>query len=655
MKHKSQDDLLKRLASFLSDDTFDLDQIMMLWRGRNLDQWKSSPNLYQLFGEKVLRFAAPLWAYDILNEGLELYPDDVKLRQLLALTLTRIDMLRKANEIVYSLFIEGDRSEETLGILAKTYKCFYRQEKDEGKKILYLKNSLDYYDKAYDLYGNIWSGINAATLLALCGEAQKSKTVASELISKIEKKYHEIIKKEGEYWTLATLGEANLLISNLEKSQKYYTAAIKVSKKRYGDISTTWENAKLLMSEVREYKKFYGDIYSCFEFPCVMIFSGHMVDDPDSKVIRFPDYAEKQVSDKIYEILHTKRNLITFSSLANGSDVIFVENALKIGAKVNIILPCSEETFIELSIRNSKNKKWEDRFNRIMRSPINKIILSRNSKNITDIIYSFTNEIIYGFGRIQAKNLHAKLETLAVLNSNYSGKLGGASGVVSFWKGKNNSIKFVDINKFLKKTESEVSGCTKEIDIKIDNIKSDNPQKKVAMLFADAVNYSKLRDEEFPLFEKEVLGCVNNLIEEGQYNILSLNTWGDAFYIVFDTMKNAGLFALRFVDRVNSINWMEKGFDQDIKLRVALHAGIVYEMTNLITGLKTFTGEDVCRAARIEGITPPGQVFASMEFATLAEAEHIDELECKYIGKIEMPKKYGIFPTYHVTWNNDAT
>jgi adenylate cyclase len=56
----------------------------------------------------------------------------------------------------------------------------------------------------------------------------------------------------------------------------------------------------------------------------------------------------------------------------------------------------------------------------------------------------------------------------------------------------------------------------------------------------------------------------------------------------------------------------------------------------------------VSRAARIEPVTPPGQVYCSEPFAALAEAESAKTIVCEYVGTTAMAKKYGSFPTYRV-------
>ena len=67
-----------------------------------------------------------------------------------------------------------------------------------------------------------------------------------------------------------------------------------------------------------------------------------------------------------------------------------------------------------------------------------------------------------------------------------------------------------------------------------------------------------------------------------------------------------------------------------------------------IGGREDYLGTHVSRAARIEPITPKGQVYASEVFAAIAFAERVGEFTCEYVGQIGLAKEYGTYPTYHV-------
>jgi class 3 adenylate cyclase len=123
------------------------------------------------------------------------------------------------------------------------------------------------------------------------------------------------------------------------------------------------------------------------------------------------------------------------------------------------------------------------------------------------------------------------------------------------------------------------------------------------------------------------------------------NTWGDGLYFVFANVRAAGQFALDLRDRVRTTDWTTKGLPA-MNIRIGLHAGPVYACTDPVTLRANFIGPHVSRAARIEPITPPGQIYTSQAFAALAAAEGVKDFRCEYVGQTPMAKKYGTFPTY---------
>lgn len=170
----------------------------------------------------------------------------------------------------------------------------------------------------------------------------------------------------------------------------------------------------------------------------------------------------------------------------------------------------------------------------------------------------------------------------------------------------------------------------------------------MAMLFADAVNFSKLTEPQIPRFLHHFLGAIGSLMSTSRHAPLIKNTWGDGLYFVFAEVRDAGLFALELCELMVRTDWSKKGLPKAINLRIALHAGPVYSCVDPVTGQQSYTGTHVSRAARIEPITPPGQVYSSQAFAALAAAQGVKEFTCDYVGQTPLAKGYGTFATYHV-------
>ena len=99
---------------------------------------------------------------------------------------------------------------------------------------------------------------------------------------------------------------------------------------------------------------------------------------------------------------------------------------------------------------------------------------------------------------------------------------------------------------------------------------------------------------------------------------------------------------------VRQHDWPGYGLPSSFAIRIGVHCGPVFHTQDPVTGLDMYTGFHTSRTARIEPITPPGQVYASSAFAAVAAATGVDDLDFGYIGRTRLAKKYGSLALYHV-------
>jgi class 3 adenylate cyclase len=87
------------------------------------------------------------------------------------------------------------------------------------------------------------------------------------------------------------------------------------------------------------------------------------------------------------------------------------------------------------------------------------------------------------------------------------------------------------------------------------------------------------------------------------------------------------------------------GIPLGLDLRVGLHAGPVFAMTDPVRTEMGFVGEHVTRAARIEPVAPPGAVYVTEAFAALLALE-TGNFTCEYVGQVPTAKSFGTMPMY---------
>ena len=628
----------------------DLAGLMAIWRTRDLDEWKRSPQIYGALSESILQHGEPLLAYDVVSEGLNALPGDVRLRQLQGLSLARSGATDRANAVLEGLRQEGQAGEETLGMLGRTYKDLSMQASNAAAREQYLRRAAEIYAEGFDKTGGYWSGINAATMNLLIGNVD----AAAMLASRVREQCKQAVLKEGvdEYWRLAALGEAALILRNWSEAEDWYGRAAQAGAGRYGDLHSTRRNAHLILQHWKIDPK---EIDRCLCIPPIVAFAGHMMDRPDRAEPRFPKDLEKAVAAEIGAWIDRVKPKFGFASAACGSDILFLEAMLERGAEVSVVLPYNREEFVRDSVDCIPGSDWRTRFDRVMAQAARVLVASDEKLEIGGVSYDFCNQLLLGLAAIRSQQLESELIPLVVWNGQPGDGPGGASSVVENWRMLGYKLEVIDLEKI--RVAGAGRGPADGSSMAVSEIEpadtsssggSGFGSRLVSILFADAVGFSKLTEAEVPRFVDEFLGAIAQLTSRFSQSIVAKNTWGDGLYFVFLNVDAAGQFALQLADLAGATKWEDKGLRADLNLRIALHAGPAYEFDDPITGNRSYSGTHVSRAARLEPITPAGQVYATEAFAALAAAHRPATFTSEYVGQTPMAKGYGTMPTYHV-------
>jgi class 3 adenylate cyclase len=619
-----------------------LAELTSIWRGRDAEEWSQFPEIYRALGQRILGQGEPLLAYDVVNEVLTEWPDDLRLRQLQGLALARSGATARANAVLEKLRAEGQADEETLGMLGRTYKDLAANAHSAAQRGKFLKRAAETYAEAYRETGGYWTGINAATMNLLVGKTEHAR----DLAGKVRAQCLLEVKEPGgdSYWELAALGEAALICRDLSQAGEWYSRAAMEGKNRYGDISSSRRNARLVLKHWNEDPDW---IDKYLRVPNVVVFAGHMIDRPDRKTPRFPKELESAVAKEIQQKIEKLKPGFGFSSAACGSDILFLEAMLDRGGEISVVLPYNEQEFIADSVDFIPNSDWRTRFERVLARAARVLTASNQRLDVGGISYEFCNQLLLGLATIRARQLDTTLVPMAVWDGMSGDGPGGTASAIDSWRALAHNPTIIDLEKLEGRAPSRPKYLG--VDGAAPPTGSDGFRSRIAaILFADAVGFSKLSEQEVPRFVQYFLGAIARLSEEFVDKIIAKNTWGDGLYFVFSDVDLAGKFALELADLVATTKWEEKGLPAGLNLRIALHGGPVYEFDDPITGNRSCSGTHVNRAARVEPITPPGQVYASEAFAALAAAQRTRDFTCDYVGETPMAKGYGTLPTYHV-------
>ena len=606
-------------------------------------------------GVTLLKSGAALLAYDTLVEGLRHFPADARLRQQTALALARTGASRLANEILRVLASEGHRDEETLGLLARTHKDLWADSDDEDERRRHLRLAFEHYREAYALTSGYWSGINAATMALLLDRREDAEALARRVREQCLSLYARETRRGNVYWVLATLAEAALVLGNWAEAEARYAEAVPFTDRRYGDLASTRRNARLI---IRYLQADGSRIEACLRVPPVVVFAGHLIDRSGRAEPRFPPALEPAVRRAIRDRLRPIGAGSGYSSAACGGDILFLECLRELNVETHIVLPYERDQFQRDSVDIVPGAGWGERYARQLAGAKEVITASDQRMAEGGMSFEYGFLMLDGTAGVRADELDTDLVCMALWDGKPGDGPGGTAAAVERWRKGGRQPQIIDLTEILERerppvvvrppAEQALPAWARPAETPADEPGTAFDPEIKGLLFADVRGFSKLSEEEIPLFVRHFLGTVAAELASSPCTPIMTNTWGDGLYFVFDSVRSTGEFALALCEVVRAIDWTAKGFRHDLSLRIGLHAGPVYACVDPVTRRPNYIGAHVSRAARIEPITPPGEVYASGAFAALARSEEIKEFICAYVGQTPLAKGYGTFPTYVV-------
>ena len=615
----------------------------------SLDEWRQR-------GQKLLAAGAPIVAYDTLAEGLAAHPGDPRLRQLLALALARSGASRAAIPLLEALRAEGHADEETIGLLARAYKDLWSEGGPAAERRAYLQSAHNFYAEAHHLSGGIWSGINAATTALLLGRRDDAVTLARDVRDRCLKDEAGDPSCATNYWHLATLAEAHLILREWREAEAAYARATEIGRGRPADTASTRRNARLILGELGADA---ASIERVLRVPRVIAFAGHLIDSPGRKTSRFPQALEAVATAAIRERLAQLDAGFGFSSGACGADIIFLEALRERNGETTIVLPYDADEFERDSVDIVPGADWSARYRRALAAARDVFLASEQRVGAGEVSYEYAVLLLEGLAGIRADELDAELVRVVLWDGKPQGGRGGTAPTVEQWRRDGHRVEVIDLAALLHESGLPIAVAP-----------AGNPMEKsgrwvmpavpasswgptfepeiVSLLFADAKGFSGLREDQIPAFVEQFLGMVGEVLSRSANPPRLKNTWGDGLYFVFGSVRDAGLFALDLQAAIASTDWSRWGLPAHLSLRTGLHAGPAYSCQDPVTERLNYFGAHVSRAARIEPITPVGQVYASAAFAALARAEGVREFRCEYVGRTPLAKAYGTLAMYVV-------
>jgi class 3 adenylate cyclase len=378
--------------------------------------------------------------------------------------------------------------------------------------------------------------------------------------------------------------------------------------------------------------------------PSTVFFTGHMIDRPDRVAPRFPAARAPDIARRIACELEAVQATDGFASAACGGDILFLEAIIARGGKAHVTLPCAVEAFRRDCVDIIPGSDWSARFDRILEAAHSVEVLGEQYASDNSMASECCNRVMAGLAERCAQSNGAEVVVIALWDGRPGDAVGGTHSTVEYCVRHGFKIRLMmDLSpagarETRELTPAQTLGSAKRARAAIPE---EAPQQICAVVFADAVGFSKLREQEVPRFVEYYLSCAMRILQATRTVPLVKNTWGDGLYLVFESVQEAGQFAVNFRDSIVSSEWRHFGLSNPPNVRIGVHAGPLYRFYDPVIGQWSYIGSHVTRAARLEPSADVGKVFASLSFVALAAAERVTGFTSRPVGRRMLVKNAG--------------
>jgi class 3 adenylate cyclase len=622
------------------------------------DVWLQGPELLRAFAHLLLKQGHPTLALEVAARGLDrAFHNDPDLQYCRALALVNSGNTTRAALFVQEMLERSDLSptirSDVLALAGRIRKDVAARTDNPAARTGLLRQAFKFYQQAFEHGGDTFPGINAATLALLAGEPERSRELAALVRDRVLDEL-ERPGKENDYWLLATLGEAYLLLGDEIGARTRYARAAGLAREARsdGDIASMRRQLLLLCKHLN-----IGDgLLGLFHLGPVVVFAGHALDKPGDPV-RFPADAalEAAVRRAIKNELDALGTSIGYCSPGCGGNILFGELMRERDAELHLVLPFNESDFCTERITYGlpELESWRERYEKLrgyLRVPLH---FATTEEFLDDqVLYDFAGTFMQGLALTRAGHVGVNAVALVVRDTTAQTGPSGMATFVDNWKKTGRELRNID----LAAIRAGVSLPLCALPAVRPALYRLTPQRTVrAMLFADVAGFSGLPEAHLPAFFVALLGIVEQQLKTTKS--LFQNTWGDGLYIVFEDVGTCADFALRLLRRLERFDFKAFGFrlekGREPGVRIGLHTGPVFESYDAIIGRNNYFGSHVSRAARIEPVTAPGCAFVSEQFAAALALAPGHDFVCEYLGLQPLAKDYDTCPLYRLTGSLD--
>lgn len=568
----------------------------------------------ELTVDRALAQGDLLLAFDLAEAAVETGLASPALINKRVLALARMGEIRRALAEADRYGLADRDDEDSVAMRARLLKDLALAEQGETRPAM-LQAARDAYRRAHQVDQGYYSAINAATLSRLAGDVDEAHALAGLVLRDPR------VTDPQDYYAAASAMEAHLLIERFDSAWKALDRALAFPD---ADVSKRASTLRQLgsLSGVLPGETIVAMIER-LRPPPVLFFAGHL--------FRADAAGEARIRMAIDVALHETQVTAAYGALAAGADILFAEALLDREVPLHVVLPFALDDFIRESVAPF-GAEWLARFDRALGRAASVAYASDAAFAGDPDQFAYGNEFAMGLACLRADHLQTEAIQMAVWDDASAGYEGGTAGSVETWRALGRRAVVIDPGPI------DRTGTSAGLSAPTGNEIS---RERRALIFTDYAGFSKLDEQTLPIFWTEIMGRVGRIVNAHGGEVLFRNTWGDALYAVVADPIAAAELAMQLKDELGALDPVSVGLPAGGGMRIALHYGPVYRATDAVTGGIGYFGTEVTLTARVEPVTPIGQVYATQSYAALLALTADRSYRTSYVGTVRLAKAFG--------------
>lgn len=504
--------------------------------------------------------------------------------------------------LVSSLIEAGYSDVETIGLQASVNKSlgFTRKECDKTRSTAFLSRALDGYLSVYSRDPKqyyVWHGLNAATLLYILDETDESNKLCLQLQKIVAERNND------SYWHLACQAELSLLCFLLSPAE-HQLADTAIS--NYRLLVQHSDNHLFYRSVIRnlsllEQKLQADDGLALLNkiitlFPEIQFFT--LINDTQRLL---KDEARKSPSTK------TEMHLATTPSETNGLAIMTLLPSL---TSLNVMLPFPWQQYRKhIKMAKKALEAWDSVLANEATGKVKLYVLSQRPMLINSVMFAYLQQCLTKLNGWLCEQYPQHRCTHIVAD------------------------------------EQSTPATTLFSQCFLDTKPEENKYRIKTALFADILNFSQIEDSQIEMFFSHVWLPVSRILDSFSDNIDGREAWGDGLHIMFNSPDAAIQCSQKIMAFFSAQNlnqqWHKWALPEKIEIRIGLETAPVIEIIEPIENKKSYSGNFITRAARIEPITAPGKIYCGLGTYLLTLKNNQQPIQFNYLGLLPLSKNHG--------------